>query len=340
MNIAFRGVLLLCLLAGGVAAGPGGQASAGRAEVLARLANVLEARYLDAALGRTLAETIRAARREGRFAAIEAPEAFAQALTRTLQATVPDQHLRVHYEPDTQFVVGTHQERMVRRTGDDGQARMVRRTGRIDPRSVEELARTNFGVDRAEVLPGGIGVLKISRFVPAELSRDALRAAIARLRGSSAVVVDLRGNIGGAPDAVAEVLSPFFPPGAAPRLLHAAENRALGIRSAFSTDPARGQAALARVPLYVVVDRNSASAAEMFAYAARRERNATIVGETTSGAGNGAAKHDLGNGFALIVSEWRILTGPGWERVGVRPDVSVAGDAAYAKALQLAGSRG
>lgn len=85
-----------------------------------------------------------------------------------------------------------------------------------------------------------------------------------------------------------------------------------------------------------VVRRPTASAAEMFAYAARRVGRATLVGERTSGAGNGASKHSVGNGSALTLSEWRMLTGAGWEGVGVSPDVPTAGADALDRALELA----
>lgn len=311
-----------------------------RAPVLDAMADVLQARYLDAGKADALATMLRDAGRTGRFAGETEPAQFAQAVNRAMQEVAPDLHLRLGYEPDREYAPADGAARTVARRADDGGAvRQVVRTGRMDGRSAAEIARTNFGIERVEHLPGNIGYLKLNRFVPADLSRESLRAAIALLAHSDAVVIDLRGNIGGAPDAVGELLSPFFPADGGAVELHAAENRAQGIRSAVSTDPALSRPGLAAAPLYVLTDARTASAAEMFAYAARRAGRATLVGETTSGAGNGATKHSVGNGFALVLSEWRVLTGPGWEGVGVTPDVPVPAAEALDRALELARQR-
>ena len=305
-----------------------------RDAVLERMATLLEQRYVDAAKGRALATMLRDAARDDRFDAQSEPQAFAKAVQAALRSTVPDKHLQVSFEPDAEFVPGTGPDQRVVRK-DAGGARMVVRTGRMDARSVEAIAKTNFGVDRVEHLDGNIGYVALSRFVPADLSRDTLRAAIGLVAHSDAVVIDLRGNIGGSPDAVGLLASPFFAAERGAVALHAADNRALGIHDVVSTDPAQAVAQLADVPLYVLVSARTASAAEMFAFALKRLGRATIVGETTSGAGNGGAKQSVGEGFALVVPEWANTLGT-WERVGVRPDVAVPAADALAKAVELA----
>lgn len=335
-----RSPALLLLIAAALSFLPAPRAAAQadrRAPVLDAMADVLQARYVDAEKSDALATMLRDAGRTGRFAGEAEPAQFAQAVNRAMQEVTPDLHLRLGYEPDREYAPADGAARTVaQRTDDGGAVRQVVRTGRMDGRSVAEIARTNYGIERVEHLPGNIGYLKLNRFVPADLSRESLRAAIALLAHSDAVVIDLRGNIGGAPDAVGELLSPFFAADAGPVELHAAENRAQGIRSAVTTDPALSRPGLATAPLYVLTDARTASAAEMFAYAARRTGRATLVGETTSGAGNGATKHSVGSGFALVLSEWRVLTGPGWEGVGVTPDVPVPAAEALDRALELA----
>lgn len=305
-----------------------------RDAVLERMATLLEQRYVDEAQGRELATMLRSAAHDNRFDAAREPQAWADAVEAALRATVADQHLQLSYEPGTDFVPGTQREQRVARQ-DAGGARMVMRTGRLDARSVEQIAKTNFGVDRVEHLDGNVGYLSLSRFVPADLSGDTLRAAIAFIAHSDAVVIDLRGNIGGSPDAVAMLASPFFAADRGAVALHAADNRALGVHDVVSTDPEGAVAALADARLFVLVGPRTASAAEMFAFALKRLHRATIVGETTSGAGNGGARQSVGEGFALVVPEWRSTTGS-WERVGVAPDVVVPAAQALERALVLA----
>ncbi len=252
-----------------------------RNAVLGTMATLLEQRYLDVELGRRLATLLRDAAVAGQFDGAD-PQAFAQAVTQALRTTAPDLHLAVTYEPDREFVPGAGAgQRVVRQ--DAAGPRMVMRTGRLDGRRLEEIARTNFGLDRVERLDG-----------------------FAAERGAVE--------------------------------LHVAENRVLGVRDTVVTDPTRAHPKLAAVPMYILTSPKTASAAEMFAYSAHRVGRATLVGEVTAGAGNGGAKHSVGEGYALVVPECRSLTGS-WERIGVEPDVEVAADAALDRALQLARER-
>ncbi len=312
------------------------ESPAARDDALRRMAQLLEQRYVDEARGVELARMLQEAVQSRRFQGASDPKDFAQAVTKALQETVPDLHLRVTYEPDREFAPGAGADQQVRRTDDGGAMRPVLRTARLDGRSLEAIARSNFGVQRVENLAGNVGYLKITQFVPTSLSRDTLRSAFTLLANSDAVIVDLRGTPGGAPDAVAEVFSPFFAADKGPVTLHVAENRALGVRDEIRTDPSQSRARLVKAPLFVLVDGKTASAAEMFAYALKRAGRATLVGETTPGAGNGAAKHSVGAGYALLVPEWRVVSGEGWEGVGIEPHVAAESAQALDRALELA----
>lgn len=300
-------------------------------EVLSQTAAVLRERYLDAELAAKLADAILAQEKAGAFAAAKTPEEFAKSVTVAMQTLVPDLHLRMSYEPTREFVPGTAPA-----SQGGQQTQRVVRTNRIDGRDVTTLARTNFAFDALERFDGNIGYLRMSKFVPIDLSQPTVAAAFGFLANSDALIVDLRGNIGGSPDTVGFMLSHFFPADTAPILLHSAEHRATGVKREVRTDPALGRAGLAKAPLYILIDRNTASAAEMFAYAARRTGRGVVIGETSSGAGNGGRKYSVGGGFALFLSEWKILTGPGWERVGVRPDIEVDPAKALPAARKLA----
>jgi C-terminal processing protease CtpA/Prc len=102
------------------------------------------------------------------------------------------------------------------------------------------------------------------------------------------------------------------------------------------SDPGVAHAQLRQTPLYILIDRNTASAAEMFAYGAQRLGRATIVGETSSGAANGGTRLSVGMGFALFVPEWKVTNGAGWEGTGVKPDVETKAAEALTAARRLA----
>ena len=309
-----------------MAQAPEPKSAATRAEVIANIAEVLRARYNDAALGEKIAKDL-AADSATLAAGNGTPAEFARTLTAAMQASVADLHLYLTYEPERVFAPGATTDATVRVADGNGPVRQVVRTARMDGRDQRQLARTNFAYDAAERLDGNLGYLKLSRFVPLAFSRATAVAATDFLGNSDAVIVDLRGNIGGAPDAVAFLLSRFLD-GAAPALLHSASNRVRGVNETLMSDPSIAHPQLRQVPLYVLIDRNTASAAEMFAYGAQRLGRATIVGETSSGAANGGTRLSVGMGFALFVPEWKVTNGAGWEGKGVKPDlVSSPGDA-------------
>ncbi len=326
--------LLAALLAGAAFSFPSAAAPSERDAVIERSAQILRERYLDAALGAKVADGLLAQKAE--LDRVADPQAYARAVTQAMQAIQPDLHLRMSYEPQSEFVPGTAAPRAMTVAGPGGQGRQVMRTGRIDGRDAAAIARTNFGFEKLERLDGNVGYLRLSSFVPLDLSRATAEAAMRFLANSDALIIDLRGNYGGAPETVGYLMSHLYAPDAPPTLLHASENRAAGTRSEVKTDPALGSKSLAAVPVYVLIDRRSASAAEILAYSGARVGRVKVVGETSAGAGNGGLKYSVGQGYALFIAEWKVLTGPGWERVGVKPDVAVEPAAALATAHRLA----
>jgi hypothetical protein len=204
---------------------------------------------------------------------------------------------------------------------------------RIDGRDSTTLARDNFAFDRIEVLPGNVGYLKLHEFVPLDLSRDTWIAALRFLRHVDALIVDVRDHRGGAPEAVQLLLSHFV---REPMLLAASYNRAAHLVFERWTEADVPGPRLDGVPLFVVQNRNSGSSAETLGYVVQQHRLGTVVGDTTAGAGNGGSKLSVGGGLALFIPQFQIITGPGYERTGVAPDVWAPSEGAVAVAHRLA----
>ena len=134
-------------------------------------------------------------------------------------------------------------------------------------------------------------------------------------RGAAAVVLDLRGNPGGLLDQAVSLSSLFLQRGTIVTIE--------GAHLPLVVYRARGGAEEPRVPLAVLVDRWSASAAEVVAAALRDNRRAVLVGESTFGKGLVQTVRPLPNGGALKLTTGRYLTPIGTDisGVGVRPDV-------------------
>jgi hypothetical protein len=308
-----------------------------RSKVVETIAATAEQRYVDAAGGRLIAARLRQQLAAGAYNDLADPSAFAKALTTDMRAAVPDVHLRAVYEPNRSQQ--TASPLIVQAGAPQGMPPAA--YARIDSRSVEQIAASNYGFDKVERLAGNVAYLKLSKLVPLALSQEAATKAMKQLAGSDAVIVDLRGVPGGSPDTVVQLVSYFT--GAKPVHLMTSVNRAANETEQLSSLPAVPGPRLTGVPLYVLQDRKSASAAEMFSYFVQRQKLGTIVGERSAGAGNGGNMVPVGYKISFFIPERRVTDGPGWERTGITPDIETSGgdafDKAYAEALQRIATR-
>lgn len=126
-----------------------------------------------------------------------------------------------------------------------------------------------------------IGYVRITQF--GEKTPKEFDASMAQLgkEGATALVLDLRDNPGGLVDAAVEVVSRFVPGGT---LVVATEGRKVG--SAQQKYLSRNVNLRIRWPTVVLVNGNTASAAEIVAGALQDLGLAIIVGETTFGKGS------------------------------------------------------
>jgi hypothetical protein len=303
-----------------------------RREVIENIATAAAGRYVDPAGGAKLAAHIRERLKSGAYDAISDPIEFSSIVTRDLRTAVQDVHLRAVYEPNR-----VNPNVRISTSGPNaafGGAAGPRSFARIDARSVEQVARTNYGFDAVQRLDGNVGYLKITRFVPLDLSAGTAKAAMDFLANTDAVIVDLRSNIGGSPELVQLIISYFT--GAKPIQLVAHYTRdGNSTNRLMSLADVPGKRMTGK-PLYVLTDVLTASSSEMFAYIAQRKQLGTVVGETSSGAGNGGNMIPAGSGISFFVPLSRVVDGPGWEQTGVKPDVAVDPDQAMETAYKVA----
>jgi carboxyl-terminal processing protease len=146
---------------------------------------------------------------------------------------------------------------------------------------------------------------------------DALLAGLAPAGAATrGVVLDLRGNRGGLLSEAVAVASAFLPGGTVARTT-GRHSDAARVWEASGPDLARG------LPVVVLVDGRSASAAEIVAAALGGRGRAVVVGSATTGKGLIQAVVPLPNGGELLVT-WSQVLGPGgWpiQGVGVLPAV-------------------
>ena len=150
-------------------------------------------------------------------------------------------------------------------------------------------------------------------------SKDTVAAIkAARAAGAVGIVLDLRANPGGYVNEAVDVASQFVASG----VVYISEDRS---GTPVPHEVAGGGIAT-DIPLVVLVDGETASAAEIVTGAIQDAGRAKVVGETTYGTGTVVGTFPLSDGSAVTIGTERWLTPKGhaiW-RQGLTPDETVA----------------
>jgi carboxyl-terminal processing protease len=160
---------------------------------------------------------------------------------------------------------------------------------------------------------GDVAYISLSRFGDKSGSEVAEAVTDAQNRGAKAIVFDLRGNGGGYGDEATNVASVFVPSGPI------FTTRERGVAPAVSN--ATGKAQL-HVPLVVLVDGDTASAAEIVTGAIQDDGIGRIVGTRTFGKGLVQSIYPLPDGSAIKMTTARYTTPKGRDidKMGIEPD--------------------
>lgn len=197
-----------------------------------------------------------------------------------------------------------------------------------EARSASEPSVTEIGFPK-----DGIGYFRITHF--RETTPDEVDAALASLRMApngmnlKVLVMDLRGNYGGHFPAAVQVVERFLPEG----VIVSTQGR---VDDANKILTAGGKMNVVDLPLVVLVDASTASAAEVLAAAFRDHQRATLIGAATYGKGsiqrvlqfstaedldeNGKPKPRSG-GIRITFARFFSPNGQGISGVGITPHV-------------------
>lgn len=187
-------------------------------------------------------------------------------------------------------------------------------------------------VAKGQMLEGNVGLVRIANF-DARCAEETL-AAIKSLveQGAESLIFDVRYNPGGYKDELVKVLDYLLPEG---KVFHS-------IDYTGREEITKSDAACLRMPMAVLVNGDSYSAAEFFAAALSEYEWAVVVGEQTSGKSYFQNTIVLSDGSAVGLSMGKYFTPKGVslaEVGGLTPDVLVTVDAEtaakiYAETLQ------
>lgn len=190
----------------------------------------------------------------------------------------------------------------------------VMRQGEHQTLAVER-RRIESAVATGQMLTDGIGLVKISNFDERCASESI--AAIQKLQqeGAKKIIFDVRNNPGGYAEELVKLLDYLLPEGDLFRSVSYDGTEKVDTSDADCLD----------MPMAVLINGSSYSAAEFFAAALQEYQAATIVGEPTVGKGVYQTTMSLGDGSAVALSTGKYFTpkGNSLTDVGVIPDVRV-----------------
>lgn len=291
-----------------------------RRDVIEQAAEVIQARYVDPAIGRKVAQAIRQQASTDAFKNDRDPEAFAQALTVELRKLSGDGHFRINYSaqlvplPDAKAADQYEED-------DDSWAGPA----------------VNHGFESVRRLDGDIGYLDLRVFAPPRIAADMLQSAMTLLAQSKVLIIDLRNNGGG--DSSMDLLMAAYlldQPAEMSAIYDRPSNR---LTRATSPVWVPGRRFGGTKPVYVLISHKTFSAAEAFTYDLQAMKRVTVVGEASGGGAHPYERRRLTDHFLIKLPEMRSInpiTGTDWQGVGVKPDVPASPELALDKALELA----
>ena len=178
-----------------------------------------------------------------------------------------------------------------------------------------ERRRIEQPVAEGKILDGGIGLVRIQNF-DARCAEETI-AAIEKLRseGARKLIFDVRNNPGGFAEELVKLLDYLLPEGDLFRSVSFDGKEKVDTSDANFLD----------MPMAVLVNGNSYSAAEFFAAALQEYEAAVVVGEPTVGKGYYQQTIQLGDGSAVALSTGKYFTpkGNSLAEKGITPTIRV-----------------
>ena len=194
------------------------------------------------------------------------------------------------------------------------------RDGEVEPIE-KEVERANIDVKSVEVEFRNAGskeiaIIKVSRFGEKTDSEWDIVVSEVEARDVDGVIVDMRNNPGGLLSSAIHLGGEFVSGSIV-------KQRDANGREVESSAEKQGR--LLKMPLVVIVNGGSASAAEIFAGAIQDKRRGQIIGEQTFGKGTVQDVVDLPGGSSLhvTIAQWLTPNGNSIQDAGITPDIVV-----------------
>ena len=164
-----------------------------------------------------------------------------------------------------------------------------------------------------------LGYIHITEFMSVEVTATQFKEAVTLLKqgGAEGLIFDVRDNPGGDLNAICTILDYLLPQGPIVRMTYAGSDKEKTIYSHESEID---------MPMIILANENTASAAELFTSALRDYDKADVVGNTTYGKGCGQTGQMLSDGSVVFITSF-LYSPPysdNYDGIGIVPDHEVS----------------
>ena len=212
--------------------------------------------------------------------------------------------------------------------------RLTVRRGGVDKdytfsrRSIESLTVTG------EMLDERVGYIKVSAFKKNTPQKFVDTLERLTSNGAKSLIFDVRDNAGGNIEMLSSCLDPLLPEG----VIATADYKDGHSETLIYSDENKLD-----IPMVVLVNKNTASAAELFAASLRDFSNAVLIGEKTYGKGvmQKTTEFSKNGAVVLTVAKYQTSVSKCYDGIGLAPDISISNesedyDDQYSKAVEIA----
>jgi hypothetical protein len=288
------------------------------------LANDLESLYVFPEIGKKYAAMLRANVAAGKYDHFSSRADFASAMTADLKAINSDGHLTIRASAPL---------------APNGQPRA----------SLDPIAASGW-------IAPGVAYISFRAFTGSDDEVTRVKAFMAAHKDAKSLIIDAREHHGGGLDEMNVMFSYLYPERT--KLVVMDQRVVPGVQAydfgeaMVKSDGPDGMkrqthyslpgpmTALATAKVYLLTSNVTASAGEHLSMTLKRTHRATLIGETTRGAGHFGQGVQLGGNYRTFIGTGRTFdpdTGKDWEGVGIAPDIAVPADQALDVALKQAG---
>ena len=335
------------------------QTDSTRYKFVEALAKDIKHHYINPDLAKRMADTITSKVASHRYDNSLNADEFAYEITKDLRRVSNDLHIVVipkRYREDDFKIL--EERKFISRRRTTRYYRKSQLKFRAFLKSYNKITAPDmFSYGEIKILPGNIGYVEIKDFMGSFYSkkknkdRISLESVMRFMKNTTALIVDFRENSGGRIDLAGKFCSYFaISPGTyfiTTQTMFFRDSGASSYdtahRKKWHTSQHITNRFTASKKIYLLTSNRTFSAGELATYKVRQfVRDATIVGERTSGGGNGHFGGTTSDHYHAVIPCIKIFDESKSkfeiEGHGVAPDIAVSADSAFATSYRLASS--